>query len=92
MIPSGEINFSKFERENPVIQEVMRYVRAILSFSIFIMLGKNFWNTLMLTLGISPAVYDRVTEESRIAKANEENWKAQLEKQKYNEWLKSHRK
>lgn len=92
LIPSGEINFSDFERKNPEIQELMKYVRAILSFAIFCMFGKNLWATLMTTLGIAPSIYESVNDESRTAQTVTKYVNEQREIKRYNEWLRRNRK
>jgi len=71
-IPSGDINFSKMERENQDLQEVMKYTRAILTFSIISMFFGNLWKSLLLTLGISTQIYNR-EENNRIAVENQIN-------------------
>lgn len=66
IIPSGEVNFSKIERENEEFQEVMSWVRIILGFSFGAMLLRNYWTTLLETLGIGIQPFDSVKEEKAI--------------------------
>lgn len=63
LIPSGEINFSKMERENQDFHTTMEWARTIIGFSLGMLLLRNYWTTLMLTLGIGIQVYDKETQE-----------------------------
>lgn len=102
-IPSGDINFSALERNNEKLKEVMSYVRIILTISIGGILLRQFYLVFLSILGVNIAVYGQEQENKRTLErtANkekqrqerqEQNWRNQLEKQKYNEWLRSHRK
>lgn len=92
VIPSGEINFSDFERRNPEVQQLMSYVRAILSFAIFCLFGKNLWATLMVTLGIAPTVYESVNDESKTVNTVTSYVENQKQVRAYNDWLRRHKK
>lgn len=73
----------------------MKYVRAILSFSLISLFLKDIWHTLLLTLGIGTTIYGHEQQEKAIIenqqKRQEERWKSQYDRQRYNEWLRRHR-
>lgn len=64
MIPSGEINFSKMERENPSLHTTMTWVRTITTFSILSIMVHQAWLILMSMLGVSTLIY-RNKEETK---------------------------
>lgn len=81
IIPSGEINFSKIERENETLKEVMKWVRILLGFSLIVVLIKQAWTLLLKTLGLSTEVYEQhMEEQQRLNKAQEIEKKKQAEK------------
>lgn len=63
LIPSGEVNFSKLERDYPRVATIMIWERRIVGLSLLILLAHNLWKTLMHTLGIGTQVYDSEEEE-----------------------------
>lgn len=75
-IPSGEINFSKIERENKTFQKTMEWVRILLGFSLIVLIIKQWWTLILKTLGLSTEVYEQhKEEEERLEKAQEKNKK-----------------
>lgn len=69
-IPSGEINFSRIERENETFQTTMEWVRILLGFSLIVLIIKQTWILILKTLGLSTEVYEEHREEKeRLNKA-----------------------
>lgn len=68
MISGDTINFSQLERENPKLHEVMEWTRTILGFSLGFLLIRNYWNTILHTLGIGTQIYDSADGEKESIK------------------------
>lgn len=87
-IPSGEINFSKIERENESFQTTMGWVRVLLGFSLIVLVIKQTWVLILKTLGLSTDVYEEHREEQeRLNKAQaraEEKQKETTRRQLFN--------
>lgn len=65
MIPSGDINFSKIERDNEAVQTIMFWVRLLLTFSIFSLLLRQVWFLILATLGVSTQIYEDTELETK---------------------------
>lgn len=100
LIPSGDVNFSKLERENPEFQETMSWVRIITTWGLIGIIIHHFYKLILATFGISTELFGESLEEKRQIETqqkeeqrrNEQNWLNEYNKQKYNEWLWRHRK
>ena len=74
------------ERENEDLHEVMIYTRAITSFAVITIFLQNVWHTLLTTLGISTAIYDKDRLEKETLQKQEENRKKSMWKIKESVW------
>lgn len=59
----GEINFSAMTRTTPALEEATNTARAIMGYTLIILMIANIWNTLMRVLGIGVAMYEDNEEE-----------------------------
>lgn len=95
-IPANQINFSQLERDNLELHAVMEWERRIVSISIFGLLVHEAYIMFMATLGVGTYVFGQKLEEKNTLKkqqdAQEERWRSKLDEQRYNEWLRGHRK
>lgn len=70
LIPHGEINFSKYVRENETIRQMHSYMQTILVFALSFLLIRNIWYTFVILLGIGSEIYEKDQEENQIVESH----------------------
>lgn len=63
IIDAGSINFSLMVRQNQALSDSADVGRAIMGYTLIILMIANIWNTLMRVLGIGVSMYDEHEEE-----------------------------